>query len=49
MEKVGDAKIQKKDKKEKSAKKPYVKPSYEKKSSLYRETGQVIYYYYTWI
>lgn len=30
----------------KTTKKPYVEPSYEKKSSLYKDTGQVIYYYY---
>jgi len=31
---------------EKVEKKPYIEPSYEKKTSLYRDTGQVLYYYY---
>lgn len=49
MEKIAGEKAQKKDKEEKSGKKPYTKPSYEKKSTLYRDTAQIIiYYYYTW-
>lgn len=40
-------KLQRKEKEEE--KKPYIEPSYEKKSSLYRDTGQIYYYYYTYI
>jgi hypothetical protein len=50
MERKNRDELQRKEKEEeKVEKKPYIEPSYEKKSSLYRDTGQIYYYYYTYI
>lgn len=47
MERKKMDELQKKKKEEeKVEKKLYIEPSYEKKSTLYKDTGQYVYYWY---